>query len=59
MNSNNQYVLYGGKLNESLEKAKSFGEFCYNRLKKCGEQVLFVSVHDKFYENIKSKLYKG
>lgn len=38
-----QHILYGGKLNESLDKARSIGEFCYKRLKKYGDQVLFVS----------------
>lgn len=43
MNIDNQNVLYGGKVTDGLEKARSFGEYCYNRLKKFGDNVLFVS----------------
>lgn len=38
----NQNVLYGGDVTDSLEKARSFGQYCYNRLKKFGDLVLFV-----------------
>lgn len=41
--TDNRNVLYGGKVTDSLEKARSFGEYCYNRLKKLGDSVLFVS----------------
>lgn len=44
MSSDYENVLYGGEITESLGSAKSFGEFCYNRLRKYGDQVLFVSV---------------
>ncbi|KAJ6640807.1 Luciferin 4-monooxygenase [Pseudolycoriella hygida] len=42
MTSDNR-ISYGGKVNESLDKARSFGEYCYNRLKKLGDSVLFVN----------------
>lgn len=43
VSTDNQNVLYGGKVTDGLEKARSFGEYCYNRLKKSGDNVLFVS----------------
>ncbi|KAJ6640916.1 Luciferin 4-monooxygenase [Pseudolycoriella hygida] len=42
MSSHYERVLYGGEVTDSLEKAKSLGEFCYNRLRKLGDRVLLV-----------------
>lgn len=43
MSSNNNGILFGGSVTDSLENAKSFGEFCFNRLKRHGQKVVFVS----------------
>lgn len=38
-----QNVFYGGEMSDSLEEARSLGEFCYKRLQKYGDRVLLVS----------------
>ncbi|KAG4067305.1 hypothetical protein HA402_000296 [Bradysia odoriphaga] len=43
MSSNFDGILFGGSVLESLENAKSFGEFCYNRLKRHGQNVLYIN----------------
>lgn len=43
MPSNFNRVLFGGPVAETLENAQSFGEFCFNRLKRHGDNVLYVS----------------
>lgn len=50
LSPDSQYVLYGGEVKDSLEKARSFGQYCYNRLKKFGDLVLFVSIASTIFE---------
>lgn len=37
-------TIYGGPITYTWENANSFGEFCYNRIKRHGDKVLLVSI---------------
>jgi len=63
MNSDYQNVLFGGEVTDSLEEARSLGEFCYKRLEKYGDRVLLVSHYKADHINLNvfyfTLLYKG
>lgn len=54
MSSDCDGILFGGPVTESLENAKSLGEFCLNRLRRHGESVLYVSKTVEYYNRTQS-----
>lgn len=55
-------IIYGGPITFTWENANSFGEFCYNRIKRHGDKVLLVSKNQIIKKNSKNfeqlKIYK-